>query len=96
MKIVRDTVINEPVDTMKKASEYTTEEAKDAFKKIFLEKMFSEMLKTGSTVPGTSELEKEIYRDKMAELLADKFVETTDIRWEQIFGNAELKTKKEE
>ncbi len=95
MIIRGDTVINNPVKLSK--TQAVEEKAQEAFKKIFVEKMISEMFKSTEIIPGSSEFETEVYSGKMSEILADQLLESTDIRWEQILGAPEgLKNKNEE
>lgn len=94
MKIVNDTYIQDADYASLKTDRKDEEQLKEVFKKVFLEKMFSQMLKSSKAIPGSSEFEKEVYTEQMSEALADKFVESTDIRWEQIMNG--LKKNNEE
>ncbi len=80
-------VTNNPVNISEKQKD--TEKAEEVFKKIFLERMVSEMLETTDIIPSANELQKEFYTGKMSEILADKLLQSTDIRWEQILGKLE-------
>lgn len=60
------------------------ENEKEAFKKIFVENMVKEMLKNTNMIPSSNEMEKDLYMDKISELLSDKLMESTDIRWQEI------------
>ncbi len=87
-------VDNNPEKLIKKNKE--NEKAEELFKKIFLEKMVSEMFKSTNIIPDTNEIQKEIYKEKMSEIFADKLLQSTDFRWEQIFGKLEVKQNKNE
>lgn len=87
MIIQGNAVINNPIKLSEKRSE--DEKTKEAFKKIFVEKMVSEMFKSSKIIPGTSQFEKEIHTEKMSEILADKLLQSTDIRWEEILGKTQ-------
>lgn len=93
MIIKGDAVINNPVKLSQKNIE--GEKAGEAFKKLFVEKMVSEMFKSTVVIPGTSEFEKEVYTEKMSEVLTDKLLQSTDIRWEQLLGNHGIKSEEE-
>ncbi len=80
MKI--DSIINMPKENIQNRSVEGKE--KEAFKKIFVENMVKEMLKDTNMIPSSNETEKEFYMDKISELLSDKLMESTDIRWQEI------------
>ncbi|MCG8483546.1 MAG: hypothetical protein MJA31_09585 [Clostridia bacterium] len=80
MKI--DSIINMPKENIQNRSLEGKE--KEAFKKIFVENMVKEMLKDTNMIPSSNETEKEFYMDKISELLSDKLMESTDIRWQEI------------
>lgn len=96
MKIVNDTYIQDTDYTSLNTNKKEEEQLKEVFKKVFLEKMFSQMLKSSKAIPGSSEFQKEVYTDQMSEALADKFVESTDIRWEQIMNGLKKEKGEEE
>lgn len=93
MKIYGDNVVDHSNINKSKSQMDNDEKMKKVFQKVFLEKMISEMFKSTKVVSGTNEFEKDIYTEKMSEMLANKFIESTDIRWDKLFGYT---NKKEE
>lgn len=93
LKVVGDHVWNDDLNISKKAQDNDNKQIEALFKKVLIEKMFSEMFKSTKVIPGTSDFEKEIYTEKMSEMLADKFIESTDIRWQELINQTQkLKT----
>lgn len=79
MKI--ESIINIPKDIQTKNDD---EKDQEAFKKLFVENMVKEMLKNTHVIPGTNQVEKDMYMDKMSQLLSDKLIESTDLRWQSL------------
>lgn len=80
MKI--DSIINIPKEDIQKRN--IEDKEQEAFKKIFVENMVKEMLKDTNIIPSSNKVQKDMYMDKISELLSDKFMESTDIRWQEI------------
>lgn len=84
---VTDVNTNSNLSTDSTVVKNDEEKAKEIFKTIFLEKMFTEMFKTTKLFPGDNQTQNDFYEEQMAEALSDQFMKSSDIRWNQLFGD---------
>lgn len=60
------------------------QKGEEVFKKIFIENMVKEMLKDTKLLPSSNQTQREMFMDQMKEVLSDKLMESTDIRWQEL------------
>lgn len=71
-----------------------TKDAKDGkeiFKKLFVEQMVKEMLKTASYEEKDNDLQKDLMNDQFIEAMSDQLMDFSDIEWEKILNLANNK-----
>ena len=87
MKIADASGINMPLNNTT-STKNDEDKAKEIFKTVFLEKMVSEMFKTTKLFSGENQTQNDFYEQQMVESISDQFMQSSDIRWNQLFNGA--------
>ena len=69
-----------------KQNKQESKEGKEIFKKLFVEQMVKELLKTASYEEKDNDLQKDLMNDQFVEAMSDQIMDFSDIEWEKVLN----------